>query len=251
MILEEPRLAAPLTDDKIWEADGIPVLCTHTLLPQLEGQRAGAQRFNRCAAQLGQAFYAYCRQVLLPEAAASCRAAMETSAPWSAARAELSFRVSLLSGFLLSIVYDERETVHGRAGFQMRSGEVWDLSAGLPVPLSECFPPCAPCRSILLRFAREEILRRPEYNAAARDNWRFRLRRTLCTHKYYLSSEGLCFFCPPGSVAAREAGFLTFTMPYDAEKGPFLPAWSERKEAVATPLAQLRRALSEAGAQLD
>lgn len=229
---EEPRLTAPLTEDQTWEAEGIPVLSASVSLPQLEGQSGSARRFNRCSELLRQAFFAYCRQFLLPEAAVSCRTAMDASAPWNAARAELSFRVSLHTGFLLSLVYDERETVHGRAGFAMRSGEVWDLSAGLPVPVSECFPPRTPCRSVLLRFAREELLRRLENGMVLRDNWRLRLRRHMNPRGYYLTGEGLCVFCPLGTVAPREAGFPTFTIPYNAEKGPFLPAWCGKKEAV-------------------
>ena len=40
---------------------------------------------------------------------------------------------------------------------------------------------------------------------------------------YYLTPEGLCFFYPLCAVADEKEGIVTFTMPYDAEHGPFPP----------------------------
>ena len=220
---EELRLAEALTAEQSWEADGVTVLTASIALPQLAGENIRARRFNRYYRRFCRAYLTYCRQILLPEAADSCRAAMETSAPWSAAHAELRWRVSHRSGEVLSVVCDARETIHGLPPFLIRRSEVWDLGTGLPMPLDEFFPAHRRCKKALLRFAREETLKRVESGAAYRENWRAMLRRTLDVRNFYLQEDGLCFFYPLCAVAPAKEGVVTFTMPYDDENGPFLP----------------------------
>ena len=149
---------------------------------------------------------------------------MATSAPWSAARAELSWRVSYQAGGLLSVVCDAREPVSGLPPFLIRRSEVWDLSSVLPVPPEEFFPPHVRCKKAMLRFARAETPARIEAGAAFCEGWRAALRRTLNTRNYYLPPEGLCFFYPLCAAASAKEGIVTYTMPYDAENGPFPPA---------------------------
>ena len=217
------RLGEALTQEGAWEADGVTVLTASLALPQLSGASRRAARFNRYYRHFCRAYLAYCREVLLPDAAASCRAAMAVSAPWSAARAELGWRVSLYSGGLLSVVCEAREVVDGLAPYQIRRAEVWDLSMGLPVPLDEFFPPRTRCKKALVRFAREEAQRRAEAGAAYRENWRAMLRRALNTRDFFLTPEGLCFFYPLCALGGAREGIVTFTMPYDASAGPFPP----------------------------
>ena len=221
---EELRLAEALTEEKAWEADGITVLHASVTLPQLTGRDARAKRFNRYYRRFCRAYLTYCAQALLPEAAASCRAAQAVSAPWEAGRAELRFHVSRRAGQTLSIVCDARETIHGLPPFLIRRSDVWDLSMGLPVPLEEFFPPHTRCKRLLLRFAREQTRRRVEDGAAYRNDWRVMLRRTLNPRTFYLTDGGLCFFYPIGAVAPARQGVVSFLMPYDGEHGPFPPA---------------------------
>ena len=152
---EELRLAEALTEEQAWEADGVTVLRAAVALPQLAGKSARAGRFNRYYRRFCRAYLAYCRQILLPDAVGAFRAALSVSAPWEAARAELSWRVSRRAGEVWSIVCDARETVWGAPPFLIRRTAVWDLSAGLPMPLSEFFPSHTRCKRALLRFARE------------------------------------------------------------------------------------------------
>ena len=220
---EELRLAEALTEEQAWEADGITVLAASVTLPQLTGKSPRAKRFNRYYRRFCRAYFTYCKQALLPEAAASCRDAQAVSAPWSVARAELSWRVSYQSGEIMSIVCDARETISGMAPFCIRRSEVWDLSAGLPMPLSEFFPAHARCKKALLRFAREQTQKRIESGAAYRENWRAALRRALNTRNFYLTEDGLCFYYPLCAVAGAKEGIVPYTMPYDDARGPFVP----------------------------
>lgn len=220
---EELRLGEALKEERAWEADGVTVLTASVELPQLAGKSQRAKRFNRYYRRFCRAYFTYCKQLLLPDAADSCRAAMETSAPWNAARAELRWRVSHQSGEVLSVVCDTRETIHSLPPFLIRRGEVWDLAMGLPMPLEEFFPPHTRCKKILLRYAREETLKRVEGGAPYRENWRVMLRRALDARNFYLQDDGLCFFYPLCALAGAREGIVTFTMPYDTQKGPFLP----------------------------
>lgn len=220
---EHPRLAEALTEERTWDDGGITVLSASVTLPQLDGESCAARRFNRYYRRFCRAYLAYCDKVLLPDAAGSCRAAMETSAPWSAARAELSWRASLSRGDILSVVCDSDERVCGMPPFFIRRAEVWDLGMGLPIPAQEFFPPHTHLRRTLLRFARGEVRERAESGALFRDNWRVMLRRALDTRNYCLSGEGLVFFYPLGAIADAKEGIVSFTMAYDEEKGPFPP----------------------------
>ena len=220
---EELRLGEALTEERSWEADGVTVLTASVTLPQAAGESRAAKRFNRCYRRFCRAYFAYCRQLLLPAAADAFRAAREVSAPWACACAELGYRIALRTDAVWSIVCDAAETMHGTPAFRIRRGDVWDMGAGLPMPLGEFFPPHTRCVRALLRFAREETLRRVEGGAAYRANWRVMLRRTLNPRNFYLTEEGLCFFYPLCAVAGAKEGIVTFTMPYDAEHGPFPP----------------------------
>lgn len=220
---EKLCLAEALTEEQAWESEGVTVLTASVTLPQLAGKSQRAKRFNRYYRRFCRAYFTYCRQILLPEAAASCRAALAVSAPWSVARAELRWRASYHEGNILSVVCDTRETIHGLPAFRIRRSEIWDLSAGLPMPIEEFFPPRKRCKKLLLRFAREETLKRVEAGAAYRENWRVMLRRALNTRNFYLTGDGLCFYYPLCAVAGAKEGIVTFTMPYDDAHGPFVP----------------------------
>ena len=220
---EGPRLAEALTEEQVWEDDGAAVLRVGISLPQLAGDGGRTRRFNRYYRRLCRAYLAFCRHVLLPEAAEACRAARAVSAPWEPGRAELRHRVTLCTGELLSVVCDARERCGDLPPALLRRAEVWDLSAGLPVPPGEFFPPHVNVKRTLLRFAREETLRRIERGGVCRGNWRAALRRTLDPRNYCLTERGLCFFCPTDAAAGAKEGIVTFTMPWDAEAGPFLP----------------------------
>ena len=218
---EKPRLGEALTRERSWEADGVTVLTASVTLPQATGEGRGVKRFNRCYRRFCDGYFAYCEQLLFPGAADAFRAAREVSAPWELARATLRCRVAHGTDTVWSIVCDAVETMHGAPSFRVRRADVWDMDAGWLVPLEDFFPPHTRCARALLRFARGEALRRVEGGALYRANWRAMLRRALDTRNFYLTEDGLCFFYPLCAVAGAKEGIVQFTMPYDAEKGPF------------------------------
>ena len=222
---EEPRLAEALEKEKTWELDGITVLRAAVTLPQLSGSSRRVRRFNHYYRRLANAYFFYCGQMLLPYAKAQCKAALETSAPWSHTQAEMHYRITLQTGSVLSLYIDAKEQNGPVPHLTLRRADTWDIKSMLPVPLCELFPPHTAYRRRLIRFARETAAQQAEHGLAAyHENYRVLLRRCFSSRNYYLSEEGLRFFYPMYAVAPAAEGIVAFTVPYDAEKGPFAPA---------------------------
>lgn len=216
------RFAQAWEKEKTWELDGITVLCATVALPQLEGNSRRARRFNRYYRRLGNAYFVYCEQMLLPYAKAQCRAALESSAPWTHTQAEMHFHITRQTGSLISLFVDAREHNGPVPRLTLRRADTWDTDCMLPMPLGEWFPPRTPYRRRLIRLARETAADQTQRGLAAyHENYRVLLRRCFSSRNYYISDEGLCFFYPMYAVAPAAEGIVVFTLGYDAENGPF------------------------------
>lgn len=214
-----------LRQEKSWELDGITVLHASVTLPQLAATARRARRFDRYYRHLGRAYFAYCEQMLLPWAKAQCKAALETSAAWSHTRCELSYRITLREENTVSLYIDAKETNGPVPRLVLRRADTWDLNAMLPMPMGEFFPKRAAYRKRLIALARETAQAQIEQGAAAYDEaYRILLRRAFSSRSYYLTDAGLCFFYPMYAVAPSAEGIVTFTAPYDAQRGPFAPS---------------------------
>lgn len=211
--------------EKAWELDGITVLHASVTLPQLAGTPRRARRFDRYYRHLSRAYFAYCEQMLLPWAKAQCKAALDTSAPWTHTLCEMSYRVTLREGDVVSLCVDAKETNGPVPRLVLRRADTWDLSAMLPMPMSEFFPKRAAYRKRLIALARETAQTQMAQGVAVYDeNYRPLLRRAFSSRNYYLSDAGLCFFYPMYAVAPSAEGIVTFIAPYDAQHGPFAPS---------------------------
>ena len=214
-----------LRQEKAWEVDGITVLHASVTLPQLAANTRRAQRFDRYYRHLGKAYFAYCEQMLLPWARAQCKAALETSSPWTHTSCEMSYRVTLREGNIVSLCIDAKETNGPVPRLVLRRADTWDLTAMLPMPMGEFFPKRAAYRKRLIALARETAQTQMAQGVAAYDEaYRVLLRRAFSSRNYYLSDAGLCFFYPMYAVAPSIEGIVTFTAPYDAAHGPFAPS---------------------------
>lgn len=221
---EELQLAQDWEKEKTWELDGITVLRAAVTLPQLGGSSRRARRFNRYYRRLAGAYFVYCEQMLLPYARAQCRAAMETSAPWTHTQAEMHYKLMLQSSGILSLSVDASEHNGPVPRLTLRRADTWDTKSMLPIPLSEWFPPHTPYRRRLIRFARETAAEQTERGLAVyHENCRTLLRSCFSGRNYYVSGEGLHFFYPMYAVAPAAEGIVVFTLGYDAENGPFAP----------------------------
>lgn len=211
----------PLTLLRSWEVDGITVLTADIALPRCGQQNHAARRFDRYYRSFLRAYLRYCEAELLPRAAESCCVAMARSAPWQQLCAVVRFCVRYQDARLLSLTIDAQENGAGTLPLTLRRADTWERATAFPVAAECFFPPRCLWKRRLLRAAREQLLSRPD--AALSDNWRAALRQSLSARNYYPGEQGLCFFCPMYALLPGTEGIPVFSLPYDAERGPFPP----------------------------
>lgn len=224
----------PLTEERTWTVEEIPVLTASLSLPApAESASGGAARRIRRYYQLqSRAFLRYCEHWLLPAAEAEYRAALAASAPLPLFRAELSYQVTYHEDGLWSLYTQSRERGSDGRPLLTRRGDTWDLATGYPVPLAAFFPRRSGWRRQLLAAAEAEARRREAAGAARwNEDWRRCLRRRFNPENFYLTGDGLALFYPMYALAPASAGIPVFTVPY-GDGGPALPGG---KSAEKTP----------------
>lgn len=214
----------PLTAERTWTVEEIPVLTASISLPTpAEGSERAARRIRRYYQLQSRSFLRYCERWLLPAAEAEYRAALASSAPLPSFRAELEYRITYNENGLWSLYTQSRERGADGRTLLTRRGDTWDLTSGYPVPLAAFFPRRSGWKRKLLAAAEAEIRRREAAGAARwNENWRRELRRRFNPENFYLTGDGLAFFYPMYALAPASAGIPVFTVPYAGE-GPISP----------------------------
>lgn len=209
-------LTTPFTQERLWEADGIPVLRADISLPRPEGKDKAARRIRKFYELQARAFLRYCEAFLLPQARAELQEALAASRPFQPWEASLTHRVTYQEGSLLSLYTQSREP----GPLLIRRGDTWDLAEAAPVPLNRLFRRRGAWRRLFWETARSELERRERAGVVRlREDWCRQLRRSLNPRNYYLTEEGLAFFLPMYSVGGPQMGVPTFTIPWNEAGG--------------------------------
>ena len=214
---ENQRNQEPLTAEREWTVEEVPVLWASVRLPPppVEAGERTARRIGRFYRLQGRCFLQYCQRWLLPQAEAAYRAALEASVPLPAYRAELDYRVTYCQGGLWSLYTQTRETAGPGPALLTRRGDTLDLAAGYPVPLRDFFGGGGSWRKRLAARAAEEIQRRERAGVSRfHPDWR---KVRFNPQNYYLTEEGLAFFYPMYAIAPAAEGIPVFLMPYEPE----------------------------------
>ena len=211
----------PLTAEREWTVEGVPVLRAQVSLPQPEETAdAVCRRIRRYYQLQCRSFLRYCEHFLLPQAAAEYRAALDSSVPPRCARAELTYCVTWNQGGLWSLYTQSREPDESGRLLVTRWGDTWDLSSGYPAALPDFFPPRQNWKKRLLSLASEEIRRREDAGFPPfHSHWKRRLRRCFNPQNFYLTDQGLVFFYP---MYALSAGIMEFCLPYREAEAPYV-----------------------------
>ena len=197
--------------------DDLPLLTAHAVLPCREGRPS--LFFNSYYRRCHRFFEERCRRDWFPAAQAAFRLALESAAPIPQWQARLDAAVTLQREQLVSLRLDTvLVTEKGQQRFPR--GDLWDLRTGLPLALSDCFPPRSRWRKRLLRHAAEEV---QAQEARFHPAWRQTLPRAFRPRNFYLTEKGLCFFFSPDTIAPAASGCPTFCLPYDDKAGPLIP----------------------------
>lgn len=226
----------PLTAERTWTVEDIPVLTAAVTLPP-PPEDAGPKTARRTQGYYqGQcrAFLKHCERFLLPQAQAAYRAALAASAPLPCFHAELTYRVTYRENGLWSLYTQSREVTGSGRPRLTRWGDTWDLRTGWLVPPAAFFPPH--WKREVLALAIKDIQRREAAGAARyREDWQRQLRRHFNAQNFYLTEDGLAFFYPPGTLAPISEGVTVFTVPWGTPPGegkeeggrlPFTPLWA-------------------------
>lgn len=227
----------PLTSERTWTVEEIPVLTASVSLPAPAEGAGGAvaRRIRRYYQLQSRSFLRYCERWLLPEAEAEYRAALASSAPLPHFRAELEYRVTYNENGLWSLYTQSRERGSDGRTLLTRRGDTWDLTRGYPVPLKAFFPRRCGWKKTLVTAAETEVRRREAAGAARwNEDWRRALRRRFNPENFYLTGDGLAFFYPMYALASGVSGIPVFTVPY-GDGGPALPARKTPEETTAPP----------------
>lgn len=215
----------PLTAERTWTVEDLPVLTASISLPApAEGiSSAAARRIRRYYQLQSRSFLRYCERWLLPAAEAEYRAALASSAPLPHAHAELEYHVTYQENGLWSLYTQSRERGADGRTLLTRRGDTWDLSTGYPVPLTAFFPRRGGWKRHLFTTMEAEALRREAAGAVCwKENWRRSLRRRFNPENFYLTGDGLSLFYPMYALGPAAAGIPVFTIPF-GEEGPVLP----------------------------
>jgi hypothetical protein len=204
----------PFITEQDFAFEGIPVLTVSVSVPQPTAtQDRISRRILRYYRQQARSYLKYCQRTLFPLASAEYQAALSVSAPFTPFHGELRYEITWQDSHFLSL-YTQSQEICGSRFLLQRWGDTWDLSCGVPVPLSDFFPSHNHWKHQLLRQISEEIRSREAaglspYHA---HNWRT-LRRAFNPQNYYLSHSGLAIFFPMFSIAPASEGIPTFSFP--------------------------------------
>jgi hypothetical protein len=204
----------PFITEQDFAFEGIPVLTVSVSVPQPTAtQDRISRRIFRYYRQQAGSYLKYCQRTLFPLAAAEYQAALSVSTPFSPFRGELRYEITWQDSHFLSL-YTQSKEICGTRFLLQRWGDTWDLTCGVPVPLSDFFPVHSHWKQQLLRRISEEIRSREETGLSQYHihNWRA-LRRVWNPQNYYLSPSGLSLFFPMYSIAAASEGIPTFSFP--------------------------------------
>ncbi|MBR3571008.1 MAG: DUF3298 domain-containing protein [Oscillibacter sp.] len=205
----------PMEAERVWDADGVPILRARAVLPQPAEKNRKWRRIRSFYRLQSRAFFRYCQGELRPLAEREYRAARENSAPLPCFQADLSFRETYRAGRRMSLCTELRENAAPGVPTRRLWGDTWDLESGYPAPLSDFFPPRSHWKRKLLAIAAEEI-ERQEKRGLSRyyPDWRRRLRRFFNPLNYYLTPEGAAFFFPMQTLAPPVEGIPIFLCPW-------------------------------------
>lgn len=216
----------PLEAERQWTWEDVPVLVMSLSLPGFAPAPPDrrVRRMERYYRAFARYYERYCQRFLYPPAAEAFRAAQAQSRPFSPWTARVRCRTTLRSETLWSVALEIEERERPDRALRRRLCDSWDLRSGYPLSLGELFEGAPFFRRALLQRARGELLRRQERGEPLRQDWKRRLRTEFSGERFYLTAEGLYLYYPMYALGPEALGLPSFFLPWDAEKGPRLPA---------------------------
>lgn len=194
-----------------------PVLEMNLSWPQIVGGGRGGERISRYYFRLAQAWQTRWGRETYWQACLDFAQAQEQSRlfhPWTA---QLSGAVLFQDGETLSLRMDAWE-IHGDGKpIQVRTGDIWKLPEGVPLPVGSYFPGRRRWRHHLIPMLQEQGERRREAGDCFLDaDFSKKLHWVISPGRCSRTAEGLEFYAPQGVLAPAAEGVVTFTFSWES-----------------------------------
>lgn len=206
-------------EKRVLTLEKVPVLELSLTWPQLSGAGRGGERINRYYQRLAAAWRSRWRRETYWRACldlAQCRTSSRMFRPWSV---QLTGEVLWQDENTLSLRMDAQEVRGDGRPLQVRTGDLWRLPEGVPLPVRSYFAGDRRWqRHLMARLKEQGEARRAAGDCFFDSNFGEKLRRGLSLRRCCRTAEGLEFYIPQCVLAPAAEGVVTFVLPLETEK---------------------------------
>jgi len=207
-------------EERVLEYREEPVLRWHIAIPVFSGP--GERRLNRFYRAVARRWSTHWEKAVFPMACADLDTRRSRSRPFTVWEGQLSGRVELHTGQLVSLCMTARENRAGKRG-EVFWGDVWTLPGAVPLSPAQVLS----VRRRGRRELREQLSQQGEQLARTGQclldaDWARKLPRFLHPEDLWLTEKGLCIPFPQGSIAPMAEGTPVFSLPRPAGNPAFL-----------------------------
>ncbi len=211
-----------------------PVLELKISYPQIMGplSKQSEYRFNDHYCRQARNLNRQARTEFYHRASEEARIAQEQEYDFTLHSIIRTFSTTRLDLRYGSVVLDRYQYFGGTHGTTVRSGNTWDFSLGMKVPLSYFFYKNAPYRNIIYKSVCEQIKKQKEREEILFfENPLRNARQCFNEANYYLTNNAVAVYYPLYTLAPYYAGILTYKIPFDSFHG----LWVRDRRPPETP----------------
>ncbi len=166
----------------------------------------------------------YCNNKLKPAAIEDLKYRTENGFPFIPFELRSDYTVTYNKGNLLSLYTDVYEYTGGAHGSTLRFSDMWHTPIGLPASVIEFFPRGTRIKKVLTdaatAMAAEQIAAGTDMYF---DDYPALIKKNFSYSNIYITETGLALFYQQYDIAPYAEGIPVFVIPFDNEKGPFMP----------------------------
>ncbi len=208
-------------EKRVLTLEKVPVLELDLSWPQLSGGGRGGERINRYYQRLAKAWRSRWGRETYWLSCLDLAQRREESRPFRPWSAKLEGEVTWQDEKVLSVRMDAWEVRGDGRPLQVRTGDLWELPEGVPLPAGSCLPPRKrQSHTRLLKQLREQgEARRAAGDCFLDRDFAQKLPKYLSAQRCCRTPEGLEFYIPQCALAPAAEGVVTFTLPLEGENG--------------------------------
>ena len=211
-----------------------PILELKISYPQIMGplSKQAEFHFNDYYRKQSRQINLYARTKLHRRASEECRSADEKEYDFTMHSHIRTFSVPRLDPRYTSIILDQYHYEGRLHGMTQRTGNTWDLSRGVVVPLSYFFRKNAAYRGRIMDYICNQIKQQKEGGEIPFFENPLRIAKTFFQEaNYYLSNDGIILYYPLYTLAPYCAGILSYKIPFGTLDG----CWASKRKPTEIP----------------